>query len=170
MRKLFFALSALLLSTTNSYSYGLHENQITCLADNIYWEARNQPVKGMIAVGLVTENRVEDDRYPDTYCEVVEQGPVRESWKQNGVYYPVKHRCQFSWYCDGKSDKIPPVDYEVYDVALAIAFKIYYGPYFDDFTQGATHYHADYVFPEWANSKTKTIKIANHIFYRLETR
>ena len=170
MRKLFFALSALLLSTTNSYSYGLHENQITCLADNIYWEARNQPVKGMIAVGLVTENRVEDDRYPDTYCEVVEQGPVRESWKQNGVYYPVKHRCQFSLYCDGKSDNIPPVDYEVYDVALAIAFKIYYGPYFDDFTHGATHYHADYVFPEWANSKTKTIKIANHIFYRWETR
>ena len=144
--------------------------EAVCLAKNMYFEARNQGLAGQLAVSLVVMNRVKDDRYPNTICEVVEHGPVRESWKKNGVFYPIRNRCQFSWYCDGKSDKIPPIDYEVYDVALAIAFKIYYGPYFDDFTQGATHYHADYVFPEWANSKTKTIKIANHIFYRWETR
>mgnify|MGYP006251869589 CR=1 FL=1 len=169
MRKLFFALSALLLSTTNSYSYGLHENQITCLADNIYWEARNQPVKGMIAVGLVTENRVEDDRYPDTYCEVVEQGPVRESWKQNGVYYPIKHRCQFSWYCDGKADTISKYDTEIFDKIYNLS-RIILNPNIIllDITDGATHYHADYVFPEWRKTKTKTVEIGDHIFYRWE--
>ena len=47
------------------------DEQVNCLATNIYWEARNQPTKGMIAVALVTRNRVFDDRYPNTYCGVV---------------------------------------------------------------------------------------------------
>ena len=55
--------------------------QITCLADNIYWEARNQPVRGMFAVAFVVDNRVSDTRYPNTYCEVIQQGPTRPSWK-----------------------------------------------------------------------------------------
>ena len=35
-----------------------------------------------------------------------------------------------------------------------------------DITDGATFYHADYVTPSWAKSKTKTIEIGDHIFYR----
>ena len=31
----------------------------------------------------------------------------------------------------------------------------------------ATHYHADYVLPYWADSLDKTIQIGRHIFYRL---
>ena len=142
--------------------------QVNCLADNIYWEARNQPTKGMIAVALVTRNRVEDDRYPNTYCGVVEQGPVRESWKRNGTFYPVRHRCQFSWYCDGKSDKIPEQDLDVHELARIIAFKVIHLEMTNDFTKGATHYHATYVYPEWAETKTKTIQIKDHIFYRWE--
>ena len=82
------------------------QKQIACIADNIYWEARNQNPKGMIAVGLVTINRVFDTRYPNTACEVVHQGPTRPSWKNHKISYPVKNRCQFSWYCDGKADTI----------------------------------------------------------------
>ena len=37
-----------------------------------------------------------------------------------------------------------------------------------DITEGATHYHADYVRPAWARTKTKTIEIEDHIFYRWE--
>ena len=37
-----------------------------------------------------------------------------------------------------------------------------------DITEGATHYHADYVEPAWAKTKTKTIEIEDHIFYRWE--
>ena len=144
------------------------DSQVNCLADNIYWEARNQPTKGMIAVAMVTRNRVEDSRYPDTYCGVVEQGPVRESWKKNGTFYPVRHRCQFSWYCDGKSDKIPQQDLDVYELARIIAFKVIHLEMTFDFTKGATHYHATYVYPEWAETKTKTVQIKDHIFYRWE--
>ena len=144
------------------------DEQVNCLSHNIYWEARNQPTKGMIAVALVTRNRVFDDRYPDTYCGVVEQGPVRESWKKDGTYYPIRHRCQFSWYCDGKSDTIPTVDLDVYELARIISFKVISNSPMRDFTQGATHYHATYVYPEWAETKTKTVQVKDHIFYRWE--
>ena len=149
-----------------------HQDQIKCIADNIYWEARNQSVRGMIAVGLVTENRVRDTRFPDTYCEVIKQGPHRPSWRDKSVLIPIKNRCQFSWYCDGKSDVIPHYDKDVYDVATDIATKIFYGPYLllGDFTDGATFYHADYVYPAWAKVKIKTIKVGRHIFYKWQDR
>ncbi len=142
-----------------------HGKQIKCMADNIYWEARNQSLRGMIAVGNVTMNRVYDERFPDTPCEVVHQGPTRPSWKDPAVYYPVRNRCQFSWYCDGKSDVIPEYDRDVYELIYTMSMKLYYN-YFDDFTSGATHYHADYVRPAWACTKEKTIQIGKHIFYR----
>ena len=53
--------------------------EAVCLAKNMYYEARNQGLAGQLAVSLVVMNRVKDDRYPNTICEVVEQGPVRES-------------------------------------------------------------------------------------------
>lgn len=142
-------------------------NEQRCIADNIYWEARNQTVKGMIGVALVTRNRVNDNRYPNSYCEVVTQGPTRPTWRDPSIRIPVRNRCQFSWYCDGKSDAIPNYDSDLYTVALAIAFRIYHGS-FNDFTNGATHYHATYVNPEWAKTKTRTIKVGRHIFYRWE--
>lgn len=141
--------------------------QQKCIADNIYWEARNQTVKGMIGVALVTRNRVADSRFPNSYCDVVLEGPTRPTWRDPNVRIPVKHRCQFSWYCDGKPDIIPDYDRDLYTVALAIAFRVYHGS-FDDFTNGATHYHATYVTPAWAKTKTRTIKVGRHIFYRWE--
>lgn len=138
-----------------------------CLADNIYFEARNQSAKGMIGVALTTRNRVLDSRYPHSYCEVVQQGPTKPSWKDINTAIPIRHRCQFSWYCDGKSDDIPYYDLDVYEFARTIAFKIYHG-HIDDFTDGATHYHATYVTPGWAETKTMTIVIEDHIFYRWE--
>ena len=68
---------------------GTAYEQIICLADNIYWEARNQPVRGMFAVAYVVDNRVSDKRYPDTYCEVIKQGPTRPSWKDKTILFPV---------------------------------------------------------------------------------
>jgi len=151
-----------------SHADQFDQKQITCIADNIYWEARNQNPKGMIAVGLVTMNRVADPRYPNTACEVVHQGPTRPSWKNRSISYPVKNRCQFSWYCDGKAEKVPAADKDVFEIARMIAFKVYHASSRWDFTNGATHYHADYVTPSWAATKTKTITVGNHIFYRWE--
>jgi len=151
----------------NAAAFHASYTEQKCLADNIYWEARNQSTKGMIGVAFVTRNRVNDTRFPHSYCEVIKQGPERPSWKDKNIMVPLRHRCQFSWYCDGKSDNIPTVDLDIYEFARTIAFKIYNG-HLTDFTVGATHYHADYVTPAWAKSKTKTITIDEHIFYRWE--
>ena len=151
------------------------DKQATCLAKNMYYEARSQGLAGQLAVSLVVLNRVKDKRYPNTICEVVHQGPVRESWKTKGknvpesqrTFYPIKHRCQFSWYCDGASDepKEPTTYNQLYDMALNL---VYGDITVVDITEGATHYHADYVFPAWRKTKTKTIEIEDHIFYRWE--
>jgi spore germination cell wall hydrolase CwlJ-like protein len=135
------------------------EAALVCLALNTYHEARDQPFIGQVAVAQVVMNRVRDDRYPDNPCDVIKQGPTY-SWAED---YPVRHRCQFSWYCDGKSDK--PRDTKAYEQARMIAHGVYYGN-LDDFVEGATHYHAHYVYPEWAKSKTRTVRIDDHIFYR----
>ena len=143
--------------------------QATCLADNVYFESRNQGTAGWNAVISVTMNRVKDKRFPNTICGVVKQGPTRESWKQNGTYYPIKHRCQFSWYCDGKKDVVHKKDKKIYKEIYNLAYvSMIPGITILDITDGATHYHADYVTPAWAQTKTKTVEIGDHIFYRWE--
>ena len=132
---------------------------ILCLALNVYHEAKNQPFIGQIAVAQVVMNRVYDERYPDTVCEVVEQGPTY-SWKPD---FPIRNRCQFSWYCDGLSDT--PTEKDAWDNAIMVANGVYHSN-FEDFVEGATHYHAYYVAPEWASAKTYIVRIEDHIFYR----
>jgi len=132
---------------------------LVCLALNVYHEARDQPFIGQVAVAQVVMNRVRDDRYPDSVCDVVKQGPTY-SWKQD---FPVRHRCQFSWYCDGKSDKTP--DQTAWQQAMLIAQGVHTGN-LDDFVEGATHYHATYVLPEWTESKVPIVQIGDHMFYR----
>ena len=146
---------------------GVTHDEVTCLADNMYFEARNQSLAGMLAVSNVVMNRVADERYPDTICEVVQEGPTRPSWKDKNKYIPVRNKCQFSWYCDGKSDE--PSDIETYDAIYSMAEDMLYQnmPYLD-ITDGATHYHADYITPSWAYTKTRTVEIEDHIFYRWE--
>lgn len=141
-----------------------HRIETACLADNVYYEARNQGTAGQLAVVAVTMNRVNDDRYPGTICGVVKQGPHRPSWKGTGEMIPVRNRCQFSWYCDGKSDV--PLDKVTYDSIYTFVELIVLGEInVIDITDGATHYHADYVQPDWARTKRKTIEIEDHIFY-----
>ena len=75
----------------------------------------------------------------------------------------MRHRCQFSWYCDGKSDATP--DEGAWQQALMIAQGVHTGN-LDDFVEGATHYHAVYVLPEWAETKVPIVQIGEHMFYR----
>ena len=139
---------------------------LMCLALNVYHEAKNQSMIGQIAVAQVVMNRVKDDRYPNTVCEVVYQGPTRPSWKDPSKEFPIKHKCQFSWYCDGKSDE--PKDETGWLKAKDYARIVYHNWLFFDVTEGATHYHATYVKPAWARTKTRTTRIESHIFYRWE--
>jgi len=116
---------------------------------------------------MVTMNRVEDNRFPNTVCEVVYEGLHRRSWKDSSVLVPIRDKCQFSWYCDGKSDKFPKYDEEAVMVAHEIANSILTTKYMD-YTGGAVFYHADYVYPSWARQKEKTIEIDDHIFYKFK--
>jgi len=132
-----------------------------CLAQNIYFESGNQPMVGKIAVSHVVLNRVESDLYPDTICDVIYQAKTRVNWKNEIV--PIRNQCQFSWYCDGKSDD--PVDSKTWIASMQLARRIIQGEW-SDITEGATHYHADFVYPYWADSLNRTTTIDNHIFYK----
>jgi len=170
----------------NSVDKSQH-NEVVCLAENIYFEARAESYSGKAAVGNVTRNRVEDSRWPATYCEVVQQGPKRESWKtkqdpkladRDRVYYPVKHKCKFSWYCDGNKDVIW-ANYgngetiegnarawrESVELAILIAGDT--GLSISDNTHGATFYYAhNLVYPYWADSKEYIGVLGNHTFMK----
>ena len=135
---------------------------IVCLALNAYHEARDQGHIGQIAVSQVVMNRVASEYYPDDVCEVVFQGPTRPSWKNPDRDIPVRHRCQFSWWCDGKDDT--PYEEEAWAEAKMIAYGVYTDNV-DDQVNGALWYHADYVTPGWASEKSETTRIGNHIFY-----
>lgn len=143
-------------------------NSLSCMALNIYHEARNQSIAGQVAVALVVINRVKDERYPNTVCDVILQGPHRRHWKDKTRMIPVRHKCQFSWYCDGKSDKVK--DIQAYKTAEDISNVVIGTNGTFDFTSGATHYHTINVYPEWADTKTRTTRIEDHIFYRWESK
>ena len=135
---------------------------LVCLALNIYHEAKNQSFVGQMAVAQVVMNRVADSRFPDTVCEV-----VKEAVTYKGTNKPVLHKCQFSWYCDGKKDE-PNFESKTWSLALEHASIMLTKTIVLDVTEGATHYHATYVRPAWAKTKTRTTRIDRHIFYRWE--
>lgn len=132
---------------SQAYSY-LHEPQkeVYCLAQNIYFESRGEPIQGQLAVAMVTLNRTKHEDYPSTICGVVKQG------------------CQFSWVCDGKSDRLPANAAGLQ--ALNLAKQAITNKHLVDITNGAIYFHAGYSKPSWSKKMEKTIAIGNHIFYR----
>tara|TARA_A100001201_G_C3955011_1_gene160841 strand:- start:6 stop:434 length:429 start_codon:yes stop_codon:yes gene_type:complete len=138
------------------------ETALMCMALNMYHEAKNQSMLGQLAVGQVVMNRVEDKRFPDNVCDV-----ITEAVTYKGTDKPVLHKCQFSWYCDGQKDE-PDFDSKEWWDAKEYASIVLSGTIMLDVTEGATHYHATYVRPAWAKTKTKTTRIDRHIFYRWE--
>jgi len=132
---------------------------IGCLAQNIYFEARDQPTIGQMAVAEVVMNRVHSPLFPDTVCEVIHEGPTYK-WKQE---LPIKHRCQFSWYCDGKSDT--PKDQRAWNKSIAIAEEVYYSYGLSiNIVDGAIFYHSIDVDPNW--NREYVVQIEDHIFYK----
>ena len=137
------------------------ERELECLALNSYFESRNQSVAGQIAVAQVVLNRVESPRFPNTICDVIQQGPTYKNWKGNEL--PVRNKCHFSWWCDGLSDI--PKDEETYRGILSLVTTIVEDKPLD-ITSGSLYYHADYSSPWWINSFTQTMVIDDHVFYR----
>ena len=131
--------------------------EIECLAQNIYFEAAQEPREGQIAVAQVTRNRMISGKYPTTYCGVVKQ-------KADGV-------CQFSWFCQERAKAIisrkalTPDSNLLYNSIVDLSMNFYLNPEdYDDPSKGALFYHADYVKPTWSNMR-RTAYIGRHIFY-----
>jgi hypothetical protein len=122
-----------------------------CLARAIYFEARSESEIGRLAVARVILNRVNSPFYPDSICGVVYQNAE----KRDG--------CQFSFACDGKSDR--PRQGAAWKVAKSLAARAIAGEGEVQAIATATHYHADYVLPEWSGAMTRLVKIGRHIFY-----
>jgi N-acetylmuramoyl-L-alanine amidase len=135
-----------------------NEPEAWCLAQNIYYEARGSNLADQAAVADVVLNRVEDSRYPNTVCGVVQQGEKHASGQM------IRNRCQFSWYCDGRSDY--PTDKDSWVEAQQTAYMMIYHRDYRGLTEGATHYHATYVQPRWARELQLVGRIGEHIFYR----
>jgi N-acetylglucosaminyldiphosphoundecaprenol N-acetyl-beta-D-mannosaminyltransferase len=130
------------------------ERALTCLAQAVYYEAAGEGSDGERAVAQVVINRMHHPGYPPSICGVVYQGSERGAG------------CQFSFTCNGSLLRAPAVD--LWSRARRIAEDALSGKVFAPIGH-ATHYHADYVLPYWADSLDKTVQIGRHIFYRLRS-
>ena len=139
---------AILLYSTDAYADNVF-TEIECLAQNIYFEARNQPWVGKVAIANVTLNRVKSTQFPNRICKVVKQAK--------------RNICQFSWYCDGKPDDNPEGD--EWRKAQELAYRMLNQDYLRGISEGATHYHATYVDPKWNKRMHLVGRIGLHIFY-----
>ena len=126
------------------------DDAITCLSRTIYWESKGGAAADMEGVASVVMNRLGHEGFPDTVCDVVKQG--------------VKERtCQFSWWCDGRSDDVEePVQYTL---AKEIARKAL-NQQLSDRTRGAMYFHDRNVSPAWAKAYVKTTETPRFLFYK----
>jgi N-acetylmuramoyl-L-alanine amidase len=131
-----------------------HARDLTCLAENVYYEARGEPLAGQYAVAEVTMNRKASRLYPRTICEVVHQ----QNWD------PIRGRYvgAFSW---TELSSLPAPGGEEWERAWKVAQDVYYQRH-TPALQGAVHYHANYIDPAWASEKKRVARIGRHIFYR----
>lgn len=123
---------------------------ITCLSRTIYWEAKGEGAAGMEAIANVVMNRLGHEGFPDKICDVVRQGHERGA-------------CQFSWWCDGRSDDAE--EDKSYAIAKEIARKAL-NRQLTDRTGGALYFHQRKVTPSWSTEYIRTAEIGEHVFYK----
>jgi N-acetylmuramoyl-L-alanine amidase len=131
----------------------LRHADLTCLAQNIYYEARGESVTGQKAVAEVTMNRVKSKRFPDDVCAVVHE----KRWDSIRKRYVGA----FSW-TELRSLKRPKgVSWErATEIAMAA-----YDNQESDTVPGALYYHADRINPRWSRTKKLIATIGSHKFY-----
>jgi spore germination cell wall hydrolase CwlJ-like protein len=126
------------------------DDAITCMARSIYWEAKGKSTTDMEAVASVVMNRLGHEGFPDTVCAVVKQGSETRN-------------CQFSWWCDGRSDQVE--EESQYAIAKEIARKAL-NKQLNDRTHGAMYFHDRNVKPAWARKYIKTTETSMFLFYK----
>jgi spore germination cell wall hydrolase CwlJ-like protein len=129
------------------------EQQLACLAKNIYHEAGGEPFEGKVAVAQVTLNRVTSGKFPSDVCKVV--------YQKNSFYE--KTVCQFSWYCD-RASAVKPVNKAVFEECMTVAKKVLLENFRLPSLQHAMYFHSTQINPGWNREKIGTI--GGHVFYR----
>ena len=129
------------------------EQELNCMAMNIYREAAGEPFEGKVAVAQVTMNRVNHAKFPDTVCNVVYEKNV----------FMKRVVCQFSWHCSGKT-RARPVNSRAYDESFEVAKKVMLEKFELESVKDAVYFHADTISPKW--KYTQVAKIGAHIFYK----
>jgi len=140
--------------TRRSQVREFHAHNLSCLARNVYYEARGEPIAGQFAVAEVTMNRKASGRYPNTVCDVVHQ----KNWD------PLRKRYvgAFSW---TEFDVLPAPDGEEWRRARVVAEAVYYQKHVPAL-QGALFFHATHIRPDWAKKQKRVARIGRHVFYR----
>jgi spore germination cell wall hydrolase CwlJ-like protein len=130
------------------------ENDLQCLAENVYFESRGEPLEGQFAVAEVTLNRTRAQNFPHTICGVVHEmrwDPGRK-----------RHVADFSW---TELGGLSPDDEPAWKRAMEVA-TTEYDDLRDPVVPGALFYHSTSVRPGWAKSRKPITTIGNHVFYR----
>lgn len=127
---------------------------LNCLAQAVYFEARSESYRGQVAVAQVVMNRLAHPLYPKTICGVVFQNASK------------RDACQFSFACDGRPEVVN--EKKPWVQAEDIAAKVASGELYLTEVGNATHYHATYVYPDWAPRLKRVTKIGLHVFYKFK--
>lgn len=128
----------------------VHQREVTCLADNIYYESVGESKRGQLAVATVTLNRMKHPNFAKTVC---------------GVVYERKTTCEFSWVCQNKLSSTR-FDDKYWKRIHKMSEQILSGQKNTlPELKNALYYHAVYVKPFWAKHKKRIIKIGAHVFY-----
>ena len=140
--------------SADATSLKARERQLLCMTQNIYYEAGSEPAEGKLAVAQVVMNRSKSGQFPEDLCKVI---------YQKNVFYE-KTVCQFSWYCEGKTDfsKINKNQKNWQESADAAKMVLMEGFRLPSLKK-ALYYHASYISPAWKHKRIT--QIGQHIFY-----
>ena len=164
----------------------LSDQDVECMARNIFYEAGGESTEGKIAVGVVTLNRAQDGRFGKTVCDVVKARTVvvksrevkrnevvqvgyfgrPETVEKKEVVVQAVPVCQFSWVCATFARK-PKSDDERWIESQEIAQRLAQGEFQEERSKygSALFFHNGGVRPLWAKTKQLVARTGHHIFY-----
>jgi spore germination cell wall hydrolase CwlJ-like protein len=147
-------LEAFILSVLTAFAMHNKADDLSCLAEAVYFEARNQSETGQRAVAEVIRNRVMSKKFKNTYCDVVREDRGSKP-----------HDCQFSYYCDGKPEQFD--DEYAYAIAVKISAETILNMH-DPILDKKTYYYFahDLVRPKWASKLEKVAVVEDHTFLK----
>ena len=146
--------AAVAVVATRDAAVTRRDAELKCLAENVYHEARGEPLEGQYAVAEVTMNRVRSTRFPDSVCEVVHE----KRWDARRR----RDVGAFSW---TELDSLRQPRGAAWEQALEVATAVYDGAHTPR-VPNALHYHANYIKPSWARTNRRVATIGSHVFYR----